>query len=75
MQVGSKTSLRLNSKQTVWKLDDTVEEAWSGKNDEEIIDSDMLLDEDDLKRPDQQSLRGKNIYSYIYFYKYILFKY
>lgn len=56
-EVGSKTSLKLNNKKGVWKIDDTVEEAWSGKNDDEIIDSDILLDEDDLKRPDQQSLR------------------
>ncbi|XP_026499306.2 anamorsin homolog [Vanessa tameamea] len=56
-EVGSKASLKLNNKPAVWKLDETIEEAWTGKNDDEIIDSDMLLDEDDLKRPDQQSLR------------------
>ncbi|XP_050351623.1 anamorsin homolog [Nymphalis io] len=56
-EVGSKASLKLSNKPAVWKLDETIEEAWTGKNDDEIIDSDMLLDEDDLKRPDQQSLR------------------
>ncbi|XP_041986675.1 anamorsin homolog [Aricia agestis] len=55
-EVGSKASLKLN-KPSVWKLDDTVEEAWARTNDDEIIDSDMLLDEDDLKKPDEKSLR------------------
>ncbi|XP_075978963.1 cytokine induced apoptosis inhibitor 1 [Anticarsia gemmatalis] len=56
-EVGSKASLKLNSKPTVWKLSDTVEEAWAGGNDDDIIDDDQLLDENDLKKPDQQSLR------------------
>ncbi|XP_045766679.1 anamorsin homolog [Maniola jurtina] len=56
-EVGAKVSLKLNSKPAVWKLEDTVEEAWAGTNEDEIIDSDVLLDEDDLKKPDQQSLR------------------
>lgn len=46
------------NKPSVWKLDDTVEEAWAGANDDDIIDDDQLLDEDDLKKPDQSSLRG-----------------
>lgn len=52
-------SLKLGQKPAVWKLDDTVEEAWKGGNDDDIIDDDQLLDEDDLKKPDKQSLRGK----------------
>ncbi|CAH2266375.1 jg9139 [Pararge aegeria aegeria] len=56
-EVGAKVFLKLNNKPAVWKLDDTVEEAWAGSNDDEIIDSDVLLDEDDLIKPDQQSLR------------------
>ncbi|XP_035445352.2 anamorsin homolog [Spodoptera frugiperda] len=56
-EVGSKASLKLNGKPTVWKIDDTVEEAWTGGNDDDLIDDSELLDEDDLKKPDQQSLR------------------
>ncbi|XP_068618594.1 anamorsin homolog [Battus philenor] len=56
-EVGSKVSLKLGQKPAVWKLDDTVEEVWSGANDDDIIDADQLLDEDDLKKPDKQSLR------------------
>lgn len=52
-------SLNLGSKPAVWKLEDTVEEVWAGTNDDDIIDADQLLDEDDLKKPDKQSLRGK----------------
>ncbi|CAK1544992.1 unnamed protein product [Leptosia nina] len=55
-EVGSKASLKLNGKPAVWKLDDTVENAWSKANDEETINADNLLDEDDLKKPDQASL-------------------
>ncbi|KOB74439.1 Uncharacterized protein OBRU01_09147 [Operophtera brumata] len=59
--VGSKASLKLNGKvtaPTVWKLDDTVEAAWTGVNDDDIIDDDQLLDADDLKKPDESALRG-----------------
>ncbi|XP_028173409.1 anamorsin homolog [Ostrinia furnacalis] len=56
-EVGSKASLKLGSKPAVWKLDDTVESAWNGGNDDDTIDPDQLLDEDDLKKPDKQSLR------------------
>lgn len=56
-QVGSKAPLKLGNN-SVWKLDDTVEAAWTGANDDEIIDSDQLLDDDDLKKPEQASLRG-----------------
>ncbi|XP_049874328.1 anamorsin homolog [Pectinophora gossypiella] len=56
-EVGSKASLKLGSKPAVWKLDDTVEAAWTGNNDDESIDADQLLDEDDLKKPDKESLR------------------
>ncbi|CAG4947171.1 unnamed protein product [Parnassius apollo] len=56
-EVGSKVSLNLGQKPAVWKLDETVEEVWSGANDDDIIDADQLLDEDDLKKPDKQSLR------------------
>ncbi|KAJ8713579.1 hypothetical protein PYW07_013949 [Mythimna separata] len=56
-EVGSKASLKLNGKPTVWKLDDTVEDAWTGGNDDDIIDDSQLLDENDLKKPDQSSLR------------------
>lgn len=57
-KVGSKASLKLNNKPAVWKLDDTVEAAWGGGGDDETIDDNQLLDEDDLKKPDQKSLRG-----------------
>ncbi|KAI8426129.1 hypothetical protein MSG28_005081 [Choristoneura fumiferana] len=56
-EVGSKAQLKLGNKPTVWKLDDTVEAAWTGANDDDIIDSDQLLDEDDLKKPDEKALR------------------
>ncbi|XP_047993355.1 anamorsin homolog [Leguminivora glycinivorella] len=56
-EVGSKAQIKLGNKPAVWKLDDTVEAAWTGGNDDEIIDSDQLLDEDDLKKPDKESLR------------------
>lgn len=57
-EVGSKASLKLNgNKPAVWKLEDTVEAAWTGGDDEETIDDNELLDEDDLKKPDKQSLR------------------
>ncbi|KAL0822404.1 hypothetical protein ABMA28_004485 [Loxostege sticticalis] len=56
-EVGSKASLKLGSKPAVWKLDDTVESAWNGANDDDTIDPNQLLDEDDLKKPDKQSLR------------------
>ncbi|KAM3966139.1 cytokine induced apoptosis inhibitor 1 [Aphomia sociella] len=52
-EVGSKASLKLGNKPAVWKLDDTVEAAWTGGNDDDTIDSDLLLDENDLKKPDQ----------------------
>lgn len=63
LQVGSKAPLKLGSK-SVWKLDDTVEAAWTAGNDDEIIDSDQLLDDDDLKKPEQESLRGKLPYKW-----------
>lgn len=66
LQVGSKTSLKLGNKQAVWKIDDTVEEAWTGANDSETIDADQLLDQNDLKKPDKESLRGKLLYSSFY---------
>ncbi|XP_021192827.2 anamorsin homolog [Helicoverpa armigera] len=56
-EVGSKASLKLNGKPAVWKLDNTVEEAWAAGNDDEIIDDNQLLDENDLTRPDMKSLR------------------
>ncbi|CAG4949943.1 anamorsin homolog [Colias croceus] len=56
-EVGSKASLKLNGKPAVWKLDDTVEEAWTKPTDDETIDANNLLDEDDLKKPDQASLK------------------
>lgn len=56
-EVGSKAPLKLGGNSGVWKLDETVEAAWSGGKDDDIIDSDQLLDEDDLKKPDEQSLR------------------
>ncbi|CAH2981403.1 unnamed protein product [Chilo suppressalis] len=57
-EVGSKATLKLGNKPAVWKIDDTVEAQWNGVNDDEVIDDSLLLDEDDLKKPDQQSLRG-----------------
>ncbi|GBP50688.1 Anamorsin homolog [Eumeta japonica] len=56
-EVGSKASLKLASKPAVWKLDDTVEEAWTTNNDDDLIDSDQLLDEEDLKKPNKDTLR------------------
>ncbi|XP_026316885.1 anamorsin homolog [Hyposmocoma kahamanoa] len=56
-EVGSKASLKLGNKPAVWKIDDTIEAAWTGANDTETIDADQLLDEDDLKKPDKESLR------------------
>ncbi|CAH0584395.1 unnamed protein product [Chrysodeixis includens] len=56
-EVGSKASLKLNGQAAVWKIEDTVEEAWTGVNDDDIIDDNQLLDENDLKKPDQNSLR------------------
>ncbi|XP_059053817.1 anamorsin homolog [Achroia grisella] len=55
-EVGSKVFLNLAKKPAVWKIDDTVEAAWTGGNDDDIIDPDQLLDENDLKKP-EQSLR------------------
>lgn len=68
LQVGSKAALKLGNKTAVWKIEDTVEAAWNGANDMETIDADQLLDEDDLKKPDKESLRGKLLYSYTQFY-------
>ncbi|XP_026738073.1 anamorsin homolog isoform X2 [Trichoplusia ni] len=56
-EIGSKASLKLNGQPAVWKIEDTVEEAWTGANDDDIIDDNQLLDENDLKKPDQSSLR------------------
>ncbi|XP_013190581.1 anamorsin homolog [Amyelois transitella] len=56
-EVGSKASLKLGNKPAVWKLDDTVESAWTAGNDDDTIDDDQLLDDDDLKKPDQSALR------------------
>lgn len=52
-EVGSSAKLNLKAKPTkaVWKIDDTVED--------DMIDPDNLLDEDDLKKPDASSLRGR----------------
>ncbi|XP_004931546.1 anamorsin homolog [Bombyx mori] len=55
-EVGSKSSLKLNGKATVWKLDSTVEEAWASTNNDDIIDENELLDENDLKKPDKEAL-------------------
>lgn len=54
--------MKLTNK-NVWKIDDTVESAWKIDNDDEIIDSDQLLDENDLKKPDPSSLRGYKMLS------------
>ncbi|XP_053606214.1 anamorsin homolog [Plodia interpunctella] len=56
-EVGSKAPLKLGIKPAVWKLDDTVESAWTAGNDDDTIDDNLLLDDDDLKKPDQASLR------------------
>jgi len=53
-EVGS--SMKLGAKK-VWKLDSNVETAWTVNTDDDVIDSDLLLDEDDLKKPDPASLR------------------
>lgn len=53
-EVGSSKKLTLKKPvESVWKLDDTV--------DDDIIDEDDLLDEEDLKKPDPASLRGNMI--------------
>lgn len=44
------SSAKLNLKNSVWKLED---------DEDEIIDPDNLLDEEDLKKPDPSSLKGK----------------
>lgn len=49
--------MKLGAKK-VWKLDNDVETAWTVNTDDDVIDSDLLLDEDDLKKPDPASLRG-----------------
>ncbi|KAL4711997.1 hypothetical protein ACJJTC_003664 [Scirpophaga incertulas] len=58
-EVGSKASIKFDSKAAVWKLDKTVEAQWNSAadDDDDIIDPDELLDENDFKKPDQQSLR------------------
>lgn len=56
-EVGSKAALKLGNNPTVWKLDDTVEAAWTVNNDDDIIDDNQLLDDNDLKMPDKESLR------------------
>lgn len=59
-EVGSSTKLNLKSKvANVWKLDDTEDE------NVETIDPDNLLDEEDFKKPDPSSLRGKLQYKFI----------
>lgn len=45
-----KLSFAVEAKKAVWKLDD---------DDDEVINDDDLLDEEDLKKPDPSSLRGK----------------
>lgn len=52
-EIGSSAKLNLKCKpvKAVWKIDDTVED--------DMIDPDNLLDEDDLKKPDAASLKGK----------------
>lgn len=54
-EVGSSTKLNLVKKSTpvVWKLDDALDE------DVETIDPDSLLDEDDFKKPNESSLKGR----------------
>lgn len=44
----------------ILKLDDTVASAWKLEINDDLIDSDQLLDENDLKKPDPASLRGKD---------------
>lgn len=57
LQVGSSARINLADKAkttaTVWKLSDTV--------DDDLIDSDQLLDEDDMKKPDPENLKGKGL--------------
>ncbi|KAL3285291.1 hypothetical protein HHI36_019401 [Cryptolaemus montrouzieri] len=49
-QLGSSARIDLKKSPAVWKIDDDNEE-------DELIDSDQLLDEDDLKRPDPTTLK------------------
>lgn len=54
--IGSSAKLNFSKKApAVWKLDDD--------DAGDTIDPDNLLDEDDLKKPDPSSLRGKMKYS------------
>uniref|UniRef100_A0A224XTC9 Anamorsin homolog n=1 Tax=Panstrongylus lignarius TaxID=156445 RepID=A0A224XTC9_9HEMI len=53
-EIGSSASINLDNKTktaaaTVWKLSNTV--------DDDLIDSDQLLDEDDMKKPDPANLK------------------
>ncbi|KAK9881396.1 hypothetical protein WA026_016286 [Henosepilachna vigintioctopunctata] len=48
-ELGSTAKINLKKSPAVWKIDDD--------DDEELIDSDNLLDEDDLKRPDPSTLK------------------
>lgn len=51
----------------IWKLDDTV--------DDEIIDSDQLLDQDDFKKPDPASLKGRLLFNINLLYRYFCINY
>lgn len=57
--MGSSAALSLpkpaDSVAAVWKIDDVVDDTV------DLIDSDQLLDEEDLKKPDAASLKGKKI--------------
>lgn len=48
--VGSSVTLSF-AKKNVWKLDSNI--------DDDLIDEDTLLDEEDIKKPDASSLKGK----------------
>lgn len=51
-EVGSSEQIKIQKKlNTVWKLDNTLDDG------DELIDPDTLLDEEDLKKPDADTLR------------------
>ncbi|XP_072947562.1 anamorsin homolog [Epargyreus clarus] len=56
-EVGSKAVLKLSDKAKLWTIDNNDEDPWYSKDDGELIEQDLLIDQDDLTKPDKQSLR------------------
>ena len=77
-QTGSSTPLsfaqKIKNKQQEQPIQSAEKKVWSLKLDTEdddvdLIDEDELLDEEDLKRPDQASLRGDKHFGFFSFSK------